>query len=657
MPQVHQVFVVATAAKRWRASVAIVAKRWRASTFATTVWRRWLLRSCAVQLVCACLVQTSSLSASEPSDLPSKSVLKWSSGDQLAGQVVTASPQSLSWDSSLFEEAVQLRLGSLRSITWQYDQPAKLARRRFRVATTQGNLLVGDLIGLDRESVCLENANFGVVTIPRKNVRSLVNLAGSAGRWLGPLSVEDWDADRQSKQSLLDTAQGQLVFPQENLVFKKLAVKEKTLIDVAFRWAGTLDMKFGFAVPKKWGRLDAPKTNKEEANKEDINKEALDRSPESSTVVMKMDPGVLEQLPRLEMFSDAMVLQQKDSFDIILEEVDMGSGFLRLVFEWDPQASQMKAFDAAGKLLATIALNPLTDDFEPGIFVLNQNGRLTLDNLVLMTVPGDINLQQEIIATKHGTFTGSVEGFDGQTWSIRRAADHELIQFVKDDVYLTHVACAAIEPDDKNKQGRDGKSLTRIELRDGSRVAGDLQSIADNRLQLLADVGSQAIAIRLDRSQRLDFPLMAGKENEVATHRLETTEGQCHGWLSNEEGASGGLQWKLVGSDQPVSLLGASFGIQSTDPANEQVRKSLEWKSPKNPDGYPDELYLRNGDRFPVRVLSLQSGQLNIEAFQKKIVFPVSEVVRCRMGVPVVAPIDDRQSALANLECRGTART
>ncbi len=114
----------------------------------------------------------------------------------------------------------------------------------------QGNLLVGDLIGCDQEIVRLENSSFGVVEIPRKNIRSMVNLNGSAGRWLGPMSIEDWDADRQSKQGLLDTAQGQIVFPQENLVFKKFAVKERTLIDVAFRWAGTLDMKFGFAVPK-----------------------------------------------------------------------------------------------------------------------------------------------------------------------------------------------------------------------------------------------------------------------------------------------------------------------------------------------------------------------------------------------------------------------
>ncbi len=43
------------------------------------------------------------------------------------------------------------------------------------------------------------------------------------------------------------------------------------------------------------------------------------------------------------MFSEAMVLQQKEVFDIILEEVDLAAGFLRLVFEWDPQANQLKA--------------------------------------------------------------------------------------------------------------------------------------------------------------------------------------------------------------------------------------------------------------------------------------------------------------------------
>ncbi len=145
------------------------------------------------------------------------------------------------------------------------------------------------------------------------------------------------------------------------------------------------------------------------------------------------------------MFSEAMVLQQKEVFDIILEEVDLAAGFLRLVFEWDPQANQLKAFDASGKLLATIALDPLTDDFEPGIFVLNQNGRLTLDNLVVMTLPEQLNLMQDVISTKQGRLAGTVEGFDGEMWSIRLASDKSLVQVAKDDFYLSHVAAAVAE--------------------------------------------------------------------------------------------------------------------------------------------------------------------------------------------------------------------
>ncbi len=646
------ILLVATAAKRWsRAFVATAAKRWRAFTDATTVWRRWLLGltniwrrwllsmlGCAVQLVCACSLPTS---ASEPSDVPLKSILKWSSGDQLAGQVVEASPQALSWSSNLFEEPLQLRLGSLRAINWQYKQPAKLARHNFRVETTQGNLLVGDLIDCDQEMLRMESANLGVVAIPRKNVRSLVNLTGSLGRWLGPMSIEDWDADRQAKQSLMDTAQGQIVFPHENLVFKKFAVKEKTLIDVAFRWAGTLDMKFGFAVPKKWGKLDAPSDSKGNSNKDNVKAEKTDKSQGSSMVVMKMDPSVLEQLPRLEMFSDAMVLQQKELFDIILEEVDMAAGFLRLVFEWDPQASQMKAFDASGKLLATIALDPLTDDFEPGIFVLNQNGRLTLDHVVLMAVPGETNPTQEVIGTKQGILTGTVESFDGKMWSIRRASDQALIQVAKDDLYITHVACKTEEPSASDEATGDSKSLAKIEFRDGSRLTGELLSIADNSLRLLSDVGAQEVAIHLDRAQRLDFLKTARQsdsgQTEVGTHLLGTEEGQCHGWLSQEGGASAGLLWKPVGSDKAVSLLCGGFRIHSTDPTTMRTLQFIESMPPKNPNGYRDQLYLRNGDRFPANVLRVQSGKLYAAAFQRNATFPTGEVVRCLLGVPNAA--------------------
>ncbi len=105
-------------------------------------------------------------------------------------------------------------------------------------------------------------------------------------------------------------------------------------------------------------------------------------------------------------------------------------------------ASQsVKSFDASGKLLATIALDPLTDDFEPGIFVLNQNGRLTLDNLVVMTLPEQLNLMQDVISTKQGRLAGTVEGFDGEMWSIRLASDKSLVQVAKDDFYLSPCCC------------------------------------------------------------------------------------------------------------------------------------------------------------------------------------------------------------------------
>ena len=578
--------------------------------------RLFVLSATAVWSMFACSMPAS---AEQPPELPTKSVLKWNRSDHLAGQIVEATPQGLTWNSNLFEEPLQLRIEAVRSIAWQYAQPTKLPNRGVRVETTLGNFLVGDLLSVDGDVVLLESSDFGRLAIPRRSVRSFVNLASSSGRWLGPMRAEDWDADRESKMSIDGNAQGQVVIPAASMIFKKFAITEKTLIDVGFRWSGTLDMKFGFAVPTKWGKLDSP-----------------DKSQESGMVVVKMDPEVLEQIPRLEMFSDSMVLQQKELFDIILEEVDLSAGFLHLVFELDPQANEVKAYDAAGKLLATVNISPLTDDFESGFVVLNQYGRLALDHLIVATIPGDFNPLQEVIATKQGTLTGTVESFDGETWSIRRASDNALVQVAKDDFYMDHIACVAEEFTAHEIAGRDDSTLTRVELRDGSRVAGSFENITDNHLRLVADVGP--MAIRLDQAQRLDFPKASAQQNEASTHLLETEDGQCRGWLSSKEGQSSDLQWRVVGSDKPVTLLAGDFRIQSTSSAADVARKSLELAPPRNPNGYRDQLYLRNGDCFPANVLRFQSGELQTEAFQRMVSFPVSDVVRCVLAVPVESP-------------------
>ncbi len=68
------------------AIVATAAKRWSTLTTTTTVWRRWLLSAWLLSVLI--FISTLPISAGEPSEAPSKSILKWSSGDQLAGQVV-----------------------------------------------------------------------------------------------------------------------------------------------------------------------------------------------------------------------------------------------------------------------------------------------------------------------------------------------------------------------------------------------------------------------------------------------------------------------------------------------------------------------------------------------------------------------------------------
>ena len=573
-------------------------------------------------------------SADEPSIEPTRVVLNWHNGDYLPGSIVSADREKLTWKSELFVDPLQLRRDALRSIRWQNDQPSQLARKSYRATTIDGDLIVGDLLSVDSQLVKLRNASIGEIALERTKVRSLVNLSTTKGRWQGPLWLEDWDGTVESKSSYFANAQGQLKTSAiRNPLFKKIQFAPNTLIDVAFRWDGKLDLKFAFAAPKKWGKLVVKSDSKTESA-QSASADSFDSANKqdgSDMVVVSKDLSILDQAPRLEMFGDSLVLQQKELFDIILEQVDLSSGYLRLLFYWNVPGNQLRAYDSSGKLLATISMETLSEDFEPGIVILNQADNLTIDQLVIRSLPNDYtvdqaNTQRELIAATPETVIGSVEGFDGINWSLRRSSDDTLKKVPAADFCSAHAPFLPETPAKTTATEQPMDRDTKIVLCDGTRLIGRCQKITNNSLHLQSSIAKQELIVRLDRAEQIDFPNTAWQGEQSDTPILESANARCHGWLTSDPNKPSVVQWKAIGSDTAGVMTGVDFRI---------LRTASQTPKSNAPKLYRDRLYLRNGDCFPANILGLQSGELQVEAFNQTIAMPVDTVLRCLMDVPV----------------------
>ena len=594
--------------------------------------RVFLVRATLVALAC---MATPIASAEEPSIEPTRVVLDWHNGDYLPGSILSADGEKLNWKSDLFVEPLQLRRDALRSIRWQHDQPSQLVRKGYRATTIDGDLIVGDLVSVDSQFVKLKNASFGEIAIDRAKVSSLVNLSTTQGRWQGPLWLEDWDGTTETKSSYVANAQGQLTTAaNRNPLFKKIQFAPNTLIDVAFRWEGKLDLQFAFAVPKKWGKLVAKNDSKIDSAQTDST-DSANKQDGSDMVVVGKDLSILDQAPRLEMFGDSLVLQQKESFDIILEQVDLDTGYLRLLFCWNLPSNQLQAYDTSGKLLAAIKMETLTEDFEPGIVILNQADNLTIDQVVIQSLPKEYtadqaNTQRELIAAKLETVDGNVEGFDGSNWSLRRSSDDTLTKVPAADFCLVHIPFlpeSLVNTTTEQPKNRD----TKVVLCDGTRLTGRCLKITDNSLHLQSNIATQELIIRLDRAEQIDFPNTASQGEQSDTQILESAFARCHGWLTSDPKKPSVIQWKATGSDTAGALADADLRISQT------ASNSPKSNGPKldRDRPYRDRLYLRNGDSFPANILGLQSGELQVEALNQTVTMPVDAVLRCLMDVPV----------------------
>ena len=116
--------------------------------------------------------------------------LRWTNAEVISGELQEATATELSWKSPLFEEPLRLRWDAVRRI--EQTVPAAAAPESFGISLRDGSHLIGDLVGMNADTVTIKSARHGEVALKRSEVLRLLRLRGGKIIAAGPSGEVGW---------------------------------------------------------------------------------------------------------------------------------------------------------------------------------------------------------------------------------------------------------------------------------------------------------------------------------------------------------------------------------------------------------------------------------------------------------------------------------
>ena len=125
-----------------------------------------------------------------------ESVVRFSNGDQLSGQVKSLSQEALIWESMILKEPAEFDLRNVVDLTMAAAPEEVVAGHVATLEMTNGDSIQGQLAGLSDEEVRLKTWYAGEMVFRRVNVKNVRISGNSEYFYRGPHSIEEWTGDR-----------------------------------------------------------------------------------------------------------------------------------------------------------------------------------------------------------------------------------------------------------------------------------------------------------------------------------------------------------------------------------------------------------------------------------------------------------------------------
>lgn len=466
----------------------------------------------------------------------------WQSGEYMDGDLTAASDHSLSLQSELFVDAIELQTSVLDRIEFPPPSAKGDLKGAFSVLLKNGDRLFADITALNDKGVVLKNDRHGELVIPLAMVQSLQRLKGGKVLYAGPTGALGW------KHYGLRDAQG---FPWTNgvrgalttRVWNRTAMQEVELpqvfeVDVVLSSTGPL--RFGVSLAQGTGSM---------------------------------------QVPTIETWQDDLVIAQAEKFEPVLKLSDDDHSIGLRIF-MNRTTDRLTLCDWSGKELAAFVCDPVTA-FKQGVLIKNKGANLTIEQLVISTWDGTTIPQRDVkqgsaetmdsTTLSQGTAQPSPDGsgivIGGAAISFDRLLSYEAGPDATDSAKIDPLKKPLAQMLQKAPENR-----VSVRYADGTTLGGELIGLVDQALQLKSALSSSPVLAKLEGMTRI---VMGGGDGNVpALDQLDTLQigsTTLHGQLEGTGDSK--LRWRLPGAVQPVAVVRrADVEVRRPAPAGKPVQ-------------------------------------------------------------------------------------
>ncbi|MDG2384469.1 MAG: TlpA disulfide reductase family protein [Pirellulaceae bacterium] len=515
----------------------------------------------ATAWLCSAVLMSSLTSHLGADPMPAK--LNWNNGDQLAGKLLGADRTHLEWEAPVFTQPFQIDLNQLRSVQLQSADQLLDSDESFRFFLQSGDVINGDLIKLSTKQLIIQSKRHGQISLDRKQVRSFRRLNDPAMIFEGPAGLNGWSTISRSR-----TVDDWKVEPQGVLsteivgseLYRDLSLPEIAEIEITLSWK----QKPGF-------------------------------------LITFVEPGarrVPRQTVKLETWDDELVMQALASTGDFEQVQTLGQDVKRIQLRliWDQSSGELTAFSRTGELLSKLKADRQVGKKLTCLYIKNKGAHLRLEGLRVRSWNGTalsaLAEGQSHIHQLDGIF------IYGTTQELR---NNELV-FVgdQDETLIPLESVSAVDFGESDSDPSNQQPF-RVNFTDGTAIGGELLSIDQNRITVQTRYSETPIT-----SSRNGMYSLSWRQNkqveEIPTDILENRGGRLHGKLA-PVGERGLLGWKPTGSRNASPLT-------SSHPAR-IIRQTANLESPLEQEN--DQIYFRNGDVIPGRILSMNEQQIELD--------------------------------------------
>ena len=524
-------------------------------------------------------------------------VLHLTNGGFVPGELKgSEQPSVLRWQSSRFTQPFEFSLGGVTAV--QYLVPSQLPKPtgEYCLELAAGDVLFGELLALTDDAAEVEVARLGRLHVKRDQIRRLYRWSSGADLiYLGPSGLTEWKETSANK--LWREEGGQPVTDQEGANIRgDFGIPAQAIIEFEIAWKNKPDFVFALGVS--------------DSDDESVFKRAF-----------RFEIWDNELVVRCELGREADV----DS----VQETPSGAGRAHFLAYLDQEKGRLLVYSPSGVPRGQINVTPRKPQVHSGLRLTNKRGDVRLERLRISrwngVPPREVQADKSRLHRTDGSIVyGQLAGFDAgkKQFTVRDGNDET-------QVAADQIASVFLSPPDD-----EASRAFRAVYLDGTRLSGELTSIADDHLRLTNPAIQEPL--RLPLSELRSLAVVNREKYSIAdtpegrSGRLEADGLRLHGRLTkgSEQPDASCLVWHPDFSVTDSALrTGVSGRIVYRDPPPPKPKVAQQQQPQPQPVGFAGAflkalaggpnaavptaaigkrtMHLRSGDTIPCEVTKI----------------------------------------------------